>query len=128
MMPGVVFFPLPAVRVSPIAINGSPVTLTAILNIPNSAVPGGYSSNILVNCAANGAPSTSLALPLNVAQDYTIENLSPTTQTITAGQSITYNLSVAPLGTAYSNTVTLSCAGAPLFNGTCALSRTPLGR
>jgi hypothetical protein len=113
--------------VSPIAVSGSPVTLTAILNIPKSAVPGAYSINILVGDAAGGAPSTSIALPLNVAQDYTIENLPPTAQTITAGQSITYNLAVAPVGTAYSNTVTLSCTGAPLFNGTCALSPNSVG-
>jgi hypothetical protein len=113
--------------VSPIAVSGSPVTLTAILNIPKSAVPGAYSVHILVADAASGTPSTSLALPLNVAQDYTIENLSPTTQTIAAGQSITYNLAVAPVGTAYSNTVALSCTGAPLFNGTCALSPSSVG-
>ena len=66
-------------------------------------------------------PTQSLTLPFVVAQDYTINNLSTASQTITAGQSITYNLSVGPVGTAYSNAVNLSCS-APLLPGACSVS------
>ncbi len=110
---------------SPIAISGSPITITALINVPNSAVPGPYSIDVTVKDATSGGPTTSLKLPYTVAQDYVI-NVSPSaaSQTITAGQSITYNLSVAPVGAAYSKAVTLSCS-APLFTGSCTFSPNP---
>ncbi len=108
----------------PIAIAGSPVTITALINIPNTAVPGPYSIDITVKDANSSAPSNSVKLPFTVAQDYVIANISAASQTITAGQSITYNLSVAPVGAAYSKAVTLSCS-APLFTGSCTFSPNP---
>ncbi len=110
---------------SPIAISGSPIGITALINVPNSAVPGPYSIDVTVKDATSGGPTTSLKLPYTVAQDYVI-NVSPSaaSQTITAGQSITYNLSVAPVGAAYSKAVTLSCS-APLFTGSCTFSPSP---
>jgi hypothetical protein len=110
---------------NPIAISGSPVTITASINTPTNAVPGAYSISINVADATSGTPSQSVTLPFTVAQDYTIDNLSAASQTITAGQSIIYNLSVAPVGAAYSNAITLSCTGGPLFTGSCAFSPNP---
>jgi len=86
-------------------------------------VPGPYNIDITVK-DSSGAPTTSLAVPFTVAQDYVIANLSAASQTITAGQSITYNLSVAPVGAAYSKAVTLGCS-APLFTGSCTFSPNP---
>jgi hypothetical protein len=116
----------PSVSGNPISfsINGSPVPITAQIDILNSAVPGPYSIDITVKDATGGGPTTSLKLPYTVAQDYVIANLSAASQTITAGQSITYNLSVAPVGAAYGKAVTLSCS-APLFTGSCTFSPNP---
>ncbi len=110
---------------NPIAISGSPVTLTVLINIPNNAVPGTY--NIGVNVQdSSGAPSHLVTIPFTVIQDYNIANLSAISQTISAGQSITYNLSVSPVGGSYSNPVTLSCKVSPSLAGSaCSFSPNP---
>jgi hypothetical protein len=95
--------------------------LTLTVNIPNSAAPqvsNSYNVNLTVT-DSSGQPSQLLALPLTVIQDFTLTALAPsTTQTITAGQSVTYNLSVlpAPIGSSFANTVNLACSGAPLIS------------
>jgi hypothetical protein len=111
---------------NPIPISGSPITITASINIPTNSIPGAYNIIINVQDATNNALAHSVTLPFTVAQDYEIV-ASPSTasQTITAGQSITYNLSVAPIGAAYSNAVRLSCTATPLFTGSCAFSPNP---
>jgi hypothetical protein len=111
---------------SSISFSSSPVTITVLLAIFPSAIPGTYT--VTINVAdSSGAPSQSMTLSFTVAQDYIIANLSSASQTITAGQSITYNLSLAPVGAAYSNEVTLSCTGTPLFSGSCTFSPNPAG-
>jgi uncharacterized membrane protein len=111
---------------NPIAITSSPITLTASVDIGNNAAPGPYKINVTVHdTGTNGVPTSAIALPFSVVQDYAIENLSSASQTITAGQSITYNLAVAPVGASYGNSVTLSCTGSLGFNGTCTFSPNP---
>src|SRR5271166_5406057 len=110
---------------SPIAISGSPLTVTALINIPSNAVPGTYNIGINVQ-DSSGTPNHSVTIPFTVIQDYDIANLSATSQTITAGQSITYNLSVSPVGGTYSNPVTLSCKVSPALAGSaCSFSPNP---
>jgi uncharacterized membrane protein len=111
---------------NPIAVSGSAVTVTALINIPNNALPGAYSINVNVQ-DASGTPSHSLTLPLTVVQDYSIGDFSSTSQTVSVGQSITYNLAVLPVGAAYNNAVTLSCIITPLFAGACTFSPNPAG-
>jgi peptidoglycan/LPS O-acetylase OafA/YrhL len=99
--------------------------VTASVNVPTNALPGAYAIAVVTQ-DTSGAPSHSLSIPLTITQDYILGNVSPTTQTVSVGQSTTYNLSVLPVGAAYSNAVTLSCTVAPLFVGTCALSPNPV--
>jgi hypothetical protein len=111
-----------------IALSAAPITIGVLVNILSSAVPGTYDIDVsFQDAGASHTPSQSLTLPITVAQDYTINNLSAFSQTITAGQSITYNLAVAPVGASYSNPVALTCTIAPSLPGsTCALSPTPV--
>src|SRR5208283_2906968 len=88
------------------------VPLTVTLNIPNSAAPlpsNSYNINVTVT-DSSGQPTHSLALPLTVIQDFTIGTVTPATQTVSAGQSATYNFSVlpAPTGGVFPDAVTLS--------------------
>ncbi|MFZ1006706.1 MAG: hypothetical protein WAN65_07715 [Candidatus Sulfotelmatobacter sp.] len=89
---------------------GSPATLAVTVNVPNSAAPqpsNSYNVNVTV-ADASGQPIHTLALPLTVIQDFTIGTVTPGNQTVTAGQSASYNFSVIPIGTAFAGTVTLS--------------------
>jgi hypothetical protein len=96
---------------------GIAATLTLTLNVPNSAAPKPSNSyNIKLTVTdSSGQPSQTLTLPLTVIQDFTISSLTPATQTITPGQSASYNFSVlpAPPGASFADAVSLSCSGAP---------------
>jgi uncharacterized membrane protein len=95
---------------------GTLVTLTLTVNIPNSAAPNPsnpYTINVTVTDSSRQLSQT-LTLPLTVIQDFTVGALTPsTTQTITAGQSSSYNFSVLPVGATFANAVNLSCPGPP---------------
>jgi len=102
---------------------GNPVQITAgvatalslTVAIPNSAAPqplNSYNVNLTVT-DSSGQPSIPLTLPLTVIQDFTVSSLTPSTQSITPGQSANYNFSVLPVGAAFNGPVTFSCAGAP---------------
>ncbi len=113
---------------NPVSIKAGVVTtLTIVVNIPNSAAPqlsNLYNVNVTV-ADASGQPTHTLTLPLTVIQDFTISSLTPPSQTITAGQSASYNFSVLPVGTSFSNAVTLSCSGGPGISG-CNFSPKPV--
>jgi hypothetical protein len=99
---------------------GTPATLTLTVNVPNSAAPqptNAYNVNLTV-ADSSGQPSQTLPLALTVIQDFTLAALTPsTTQTITAGQSVSYNFNVLPVtGSSFANTVSLSCSGAPAIS------------
>ncbi|MGO9678688.1 MAG: hypothetical protein ACLPW4_15685 [Candidatus Sulfotelmatobacter sp.] len=101
---------------NPIAIGSdASVSATASINVPNNATPGVY--NIAINTQdVTGAPSHSLTMALTVIQDFTIGSLTPATQTISPGQSASYNFSVLPVGASFSNAVSLSCSGGPVIS------------
>jgi hypothetical protein len=94
-------------------------TLTLTVNIPNSAAPqasNSYNVNLTVT-DSSGQPSQFLPVPLTVIQDFTVGALTPsTTETISAGQSVSYNFNVLPVGTSFANAVSLSCSGAPVIS------------
>lgn len=111
---------LPAAQCSISAQNGLPVTVpsggtvtaTLSFNVPNNASPGTY--NIIINSQdVGGAPTAALTIPLTVAQDFTIGSLTPPSQTINVGGSATYNFSVLPVGSSFTNPISFSCSGAP---------------
>jgi hypothetical protein len=95
--------------------NGAVVPVTASVNIPNNATPGTYNININTQ-DITGAPSHSLKTALTVSQDFTLGSLTPSSQTITPGQSASYNFSVLPVGASFTNAVSLSCSGGPVIS------------
>ena len=101
---------------NPITINaGASVPVTATINIPNNAGAGVY--NIIINSQdTTGAPSSTWTIALTVSQDFTLGSLTPTTQTITPGQSASYNFSVLPVGSSFTSAVSFSCSGAPVIS------------
>ncbi len=101
---------------NPITIgNGAVVAVTASINIPNSASPNTYNVNINTQ-DITGTPSHSLTMALTVGQDFTLGSLTPSTQTITPGQSASYNFSVLPVGASFTDPVSLACSGAPTIS------------
>jgi len=111
---------------NPIAISGSPITVTVLVNIATDAAPGTYTINVDVQDAGpSGIPAHSVALPITVIQDFTLGTLTPATQTISAGQSASYNFSVLPVGASFGGAVTLSCSGGPTIS-LCSFTPNPI--
>jgi hypothetical protein len=110
---------------NPITLNvASSASATATINIPNNATPGTY--NININSQdVTGAPSNTLPIVLTVYQDFTVSSLTPTTQTITPGQSASYNFNVLPVGASFTNAVNLACSGAPTIS-LCTFTPSPV--
>ncbi|MHB8218676.1 MAG: COG1470 family protein, partial [Candidatus Sulfotelmatobacter sp.] len=101
---------------NPITIgSGAVVAVTASINIPNNAAPGTYNININTQ-DVSGTPSHALTIALTVVQDFTLGSLTPSTQSITPGQSASYNFSVLPVGASFPSSVSLSCSGAPTIS------------
>jgi hypothetical protein len=110
---------------NPIVIgSGAVVALTASINVPDNASPGMYSINLNTQ-DVNGAPGAALTMALTVIQDFTVGALTPATQTITPGQSASYNFSVLPVGATFTDAVTLSCSGAPVIS-LCSFTPNPV--
>jgi hypothetical protein len=101
---------------NPITINAAAsVPVTATINIPNNAAAGVY--NIVINSQdTTGAPSSTWTIALTVLQDFTLGSLTPPAQTITPGQSASYNFSVLPVGSSFTSAVSFSCSGAPVIS------------
>jgi len=109
---------------NPIPINsGASVLVTAAINVPSNTTPGTYNIHINTQDVA-GAPSSSLTIALTVNQDFAIGSLTPATQTISAGQSASYNFNVLPKGASFNNAVNLSCSGAPVIS-LCSFTPNP---
>ncbi len=107
---------------NPITINtGASVPVTATINVPNSAASGTY--NIVIKSKdITGTPSSTLTIALTVYQDFTLSSLTPATQTITPGESASYNFSVLPVGSSFTNAVTLSCSSTPVIAALCSFT------
>jgi hypothetical protein len=111
---------------NPITISAaSSVPVTATINVPNNATPGTY--NININSQdVTGAPTATWTIALTVSQDFTLGAVTPSvTQTITAGQSVSYNFTVLPVGSSFTNAVSLSCSGAPTIS-LCTFTPNPV--
>jgi hypothetical protein len=102
-----------AIAPNPVTVNsGSSAPATTTINVPSNAAPGMYSVNISSQ-DVTGEPTNSLTMPLTVTQDFAIGAITPASQTITPGQSASYNLSVGPVGSSFTNAVTLACSNLP---------------
>jgi hypothetical protein len=112
---------------NPITINASSsAPVTATINVPNNAAPGTY--NININSQdVTGEPTALWTIALTVNPDFSITAPTPGTQTITAGQSASYNFSVAPVvsGSSFANAINLSCGGAPTIS-LCTFTPNPV--
>ena len=95
--------------------SGAVVAVNAFINVPTNAVPGTYNININTQ-DMTGAPIHAWTIALTVNQDFAVGSLTPTTQTITAGESASYNFSVLPVGASFTNAVTFSCSGGPVIS------------
>ncbi len=110
--------------ISPITVGiGSVVPVTATVSVPSNAAVGTYGIKLTTQ-DATGEPAHSWTIALTV-QDFAFSAVTPPTQTVGAGQTATYDLSVMPVGSAFANPVTLSCAGAPA-NSTCSFAPNPV--
>jgi hypothetical protein len=98
---------------NPITVSSSSAeNLTASLNITNNAAPGSY--KIYINTQdSSGTPAHAWEISLNVAQDFTISSPTPSSQTITPGESATYNFNVFAVGASFTGAVSFTCSGAP---------------
>ncbi len=107
---------------NPITINAAAsVPVTATINVPNSAAPGAY--NIVISSQdITGDPSSTFTIAFAVSQDFTLSSLTPATQTITPGESASYNFSVLPVGSSFTNAVTFSCSSVPVIAALCSFT------
>ncbi len=108
---------------NPIVVNsGNPVSLTATINLPNSAAPGTYS--IGINVQEVGGPTIHSAFPVTVIQDFSVNSATPG-QTVAPGQTTgAYQLTIAPAPTSSSfpGAVTLSCSSGLPAGAQCVFS------
>ncbi len=101
---------------NPVAVGtGASVPLIASVTVPSTAAGGVY--NVVVTTTdISGAPAHSLTIPLTVGQtvqDFSFGSPTPSTQTVTSGQSAAYTFNVLPVGSSFAGNVTLSCTGVP---------------
>jgi hypothetical protein len=100
---------------------GGTAGLTATINVPTNAAAGIY--NIKINTQdTSGTPTNTFTVQVTIQQDYSLGDFSPTSATINAGGSASYNFSVLPVGAAYNGSITLNCSIFPTFAGSCAFN------
>jgi hypothetical protein len=105
--------------------SGGTASLTATINVPNSAANGKYNININTQ-DTTGAPSHSFVVAVTVGQDFTLTS-STASQTVNPGQTTgPYNLTIQPVGGSFSGAVTLSCSGLPALSQCSFAPATPI--
>ncbi len=107
---------------NPVSISsGGTTNLTASISVPNNTAPGTYA--ILINVQdSTGTPEHSTIIALTVGQDFEVTS-STKSQTVVAGSvSGPYALSVRPVGTSYTGTVSLACSAGLPANAQCIFS------
>jgi hypothetical protein len=106
--------------VTPSGSSSAPATLTI-----NAAAGAALGSQIIEIYGTSGSTVYGTGVVVNVAPDFSVTSApgSPTSQTITAGQTANFSLALAPAGS-FSGTVDLSCAITPVVTPapTCGLS------
>ena len=101
--------------------SGGTTNLTATINVPNNAIPGTYNIKIETQ-DTTGAPSHAFSVGVSLAQDFLLTSSTPS-QSVTSGQtSGPYNLTVQPVGSTFSSTVTLACSAGLPAQAQCVFS------
>ena len=101
--------------------SGGTTNLTATINVPNNAIPGTYNIKIETQ-DTTGAPSHAFSVGVSLAQDFLLTSSTPS-QSVTYGQtSGPYNLTVQPVGSTFSSTVTLACSAGLPAQAQCVFS------
>jgi hypothetical protein len=103
--------------------NNCPATLASkfscIVNITFTPTASGTRNGTLtINDNAQGSPQ--VANLAGVGTDFSLTS-SPSSDTLKAGATATYQLAVSPVGGTFTNTVKLSCSGAPPLTS-CSIS------
>jgi sugar lactone lactonase YvrE len=87
------------------------------------AATGSRTATLTITDDASGSPHTVLLSGTGLSGDFSV-TASPTSATVTRGQTATYNLSITPLGNP-SGPVTFTCSGAPA-EATCTVNPSPV--
>jgi hypothetical protein len=82
---------------------------------------GGRNAMVSITDDASGSPQT---IPVSGTGQDVMISASPTSNTVAAGQSATYSLSISPLS-GFNQSISLSCSGAPTA-ATCSVSPTSI--
>jgi hypothetical protein len=75
-----------------------------------------------IDSTTSGSPACSA---LTVTQDFSMGAITPSSETITAGQAANYSFSVSPVGSSFTNPITLSCSNLP-SGAQCNFSPNPV--
>jgi hypothetical protein len=98
--------------------SGTATFTTTSLSVGSHSITAVYGGDTL------NVGSTSLAISETInAADFSV-TASPTTATITPGQTATYTFTITPLGS-YTSPINFSCAGLPAFSS-CSFSTNPV--
>jgi len=98
--------------------SGTATFTTTSLSVGSHSITAVYGGDTL------DVGSTSLAVSETInAADFSV-TASPTTETITPGQTATYTFTITPLGS-YTSPINFSCAGLPAFSS-CSFSTNPV--
>lgn len=90
------------------------VTLTCTINVTFTPTAAGTrTGNLTINDdAASGSQIATLTGVTAASSDFSVA-ASPTSDTVTAGSTATYHLTVTPVGGSFSSAVELACSGLP---------------
>lgn len=108
--------------VNPVIVtSGGTTNLSAMISIPNDAVPGDYTIKIATQ-DTTGVPTHAASFSLTLAPDFLVTASTPS-QTVTAGQtSGAYNLRILPIGPSFNFPITLACTTGLPIQAQCAFN------
>lgn len=106
----------PSGSVTPTA--GTPITITVSVTAAQTVPAGSYALVVSANTLGAPAPKTQ-AIALAVV-DFAV-SVSSSSQTVHAGQTASYRLTISPTGGAFNNTIAVACTGAPNLS-TCSVT------
>lgn len=106
----------PSASVNPT--QGAPITVTITVATPAATPPGSYS--LIVSALSAMAPAAKTQTVGLSVMDFAITPIS-NSQTVAAGKTASYPLTIAGIGGSFTNAVSLTCSGVPAQT-TCSLA------